>query len=309
MKRRAKRAAEIQRLDYRPSAPYQLDLEIFRVADLRRRVSKEELLSTHRYEFHLLLCVTRGECAHVVDFRPVHCKAGSLLALQPGQAHRFGLEEDWDGWMVLFRPEFILSSLAVPDMKIAVGLDTVREHLSLRDQELRIVTDAIAQMREDTSIEAPATDVHALLRYQLYALLLRLGILYDRQEARPDAGAQALQRFKKLQQLMEKNFAKWHQVAEYADQLGCSERSLTRATMEVVGINAKAFIASRITLEAKRLLAHTVLSVSSIGERLGFDEATNFIKFFKRETGCTPADFRRRQNAIRAPFMGPEAGE
>lgn len=41
---------------------------------------------------------------------------------------------------------------------------------------------------------------HALLRYQLYALLLRLGILYDRQEPRPSAGAQALERFKRLQQ-------------------------------------------------------------------------------------------------------------
>jgi AraC-like DNA-binding protein len=39
------------------------------------------------------------------------------------------------------------------------------------------------------------------------------------------------------------------------------------------------------------------MPVSSIAEKLGFDEATNFSKFFRREVGCTPAEFRRLQRA------------
>jgi AraC-like DNA-binding protein len=302
---RERRPAEIERLDYRPSAPYQLDLEIFSVSDLRRRVGRE-LRSTHRYVFYQLLYVTRGECTHSVDFRPVHCEPGSLLVLRPGQAHNFGLDEDWDGWVVLFRPEFILSSPVLPDLKLAVGLDRLPEHLSLRGREMRIVTDTIARMREDAGIEAPPTEVNALLRYQLYALLLRLGILCDRHVARTGVGTRAMQRFRSFQALVEDNFARWHQVARYADRLGCSEKSLTRATAEAVGISPKAFIVSRIILEAKRLLAHTSLSVSSIGESLGFEETTNFAKFFKREAVCTPAEFRRRHNAVGAPDLaGP----
>jgi AraC-like DNA-binding protein len=34
---------------------------------------------------------------------------------------------------------------------------------------------------------------------------------------------------------------------------------------------------------------------SAIGDQLGFDEATNFVKFFRRETGMTPGAFRTRQ--------------
>ena len=34
---------------------------------------------------------------------------------------------------------------------------------------------------------------------------------------------------------------------------------------------------------------------AKIADRLGFDEPTNFSKYFKREAGCTPADFRQRQ--------------
>lgn len=303
MKGGKKRPAEIERLDYRPGATYQLDLEIFSVSNLRRRVGRE-LRFTHRYAFYQLLYVTRGECTHTVDFRPVRCEPGSLLVLRPGQAHNFGLAEDWDGWMVLFRPEFILSSPTVPDLKLAVGIDGLPEHLSLRGREMRIVADTIARMQEDAGIEAPRTEVSALLRHQLYALLLRLGILCERQVARPGVGAGAVQRFRSFQEIVEENFARWHQVTRYAHRLGCSEKSLTRATAEVTGMSAKAFIVSRIILEAKRLLAHTSLSVSSVGESLGFVETTNFAKFFKREAGCTPAEFRRRQNAVGAPDLG-----
>jgi AraC-like DNA-binding protein len=45
-------------------------------------------------------------------------------------------------------------------------------------------------------------------------------------------------------------------------------------------------------LEAKRQLAVTSDSVESIGLSLGFSEATNFVKFFRRVSGDTPAAFR-----------------
>ena len=90
----------------------------------------------------------------------------------------------------------------------------------------------------------------------------------------------------------------WHQVRQYAESLNCSERKLTRAALDAVGMSAKTYLTSRIMLEAKRLLAHTSSSITSIGEGLGFDETTNFIKFFKRKAGCTPSEFRRKRHPL-----------
>ncbi len=290
---------DIQRLGYRPRAPYQLDLEVFTVADLRHRGSKEKVRTTHRYEFHTLVCVTQGVCTQMVDFKSISCKQGSLLVLRPGQAHNYGHDEDWDGWNVLFRPEFVLPVSTMPrDLKLAVDLERLPEHVHLGSHELRKMTDLIQQMREDTLIAAPLEDVHALLRHQLHALLTRLSILQSRQQAQEEPlVSPASQRFKRFQQLVDERFAQWHQVADYASQLGYTEKSLTRAVTAAMGITAKAFIAARINLEAKRLLVHTDMPVVTIAEKLGFEEATNFSKFFKREVGCTPAEFRRRQRA------------
>lgn len=288
--------ADIQRLGYRPRAPYPLDLEVFTVADLRRRGSKEKVRTTHRYEFHTLVCVTQGVCTQVVDFKSISCQPGSLLVLRPGQAHNYGQGEDWDGWNVLFRPEFVLPvSTTHRDPKLAVDLERLPEHVLLSSHELRQVTDSIQQMREDTLIDAPLEDVHALLRHQLHALLTRLSILHGRQQAQEPLISAASQRFKRFQQLVEERFAQWHQVADYAHQLGYTEKSLARAVTAAMGMTAKAFIAARINLEAKRLLVHTDMLVATVAEKLGFEEATHFSKFFKREAGCTPAEFRRRQ--------------
>jgi AraC-like DNA-binding protein len=288
--------ADIRALGYRPRAPYLLDLEIFAMADLRRRGSKENARATHRYAFHTLVCVTRGACTQMVDFKSISCTPGSLLVLRPGQAHSYGPDGDWEGWNVLFRPEFVLPVSTTPrDLKLAVDLMRLGQHLQVDSDELRKVTDAIQQMREDSRMAAPAEDVHALLRHQLHALLTRLSILQGRPAAQQPTVSPASQRFERFQQLVDERFAQWHQVADYAGQLGYTEKSLGRAVTAVRGTSAKAFIAARINLEAKRLLVHTDLAVAGIAEKLGFEEATNFSKFFRREAGCSPAAFRKRQ--------------
>ncbi|WP_291831935.1 AraC family transcriptional regulator [Marinobacter sp.] len=286
---------DIQHLDYRPREPYQLDLEVFTVASLRRRGSREKVRATHWYDFHTLVCVTQGVCIQVVDFNPVPCVPGSLLVLRPGQTHSFGSNEDWDGWVVLFRPEFVLPlSTSLGDLKFAVDQQRLVEQVVLGGNELHAVTTAIEQLRKDTQLNAPLDDVHALLRHQLYALLIRLSLLQGRQQAQEPVMSPALQRFNRFHQLVEEHFCEWHQVADYARQLGYTEKSLARAVTASTGVAAKAFIAARIVLEAKRLLVHTDLPIVTIAENLGFDEPTNFSKFFKREANSTPNAFRRR---------------
>ncbi|MBL0210704.1 MAG: AraC family transcriptional regulator [Holophagaceae bacterium] len=73
---------------------------------------------------------------------------------------------------------------------------------------------------------------------------------------------------------------------------GYAAATLNRATLDLAGVTAKAFIDGRVLLEGKRLLAHTDLSVAQIAAYLGFSEATNFAKFFKRGSGSGPREFR-----------------
>jgi len=287
--------ADIPRMGYRPARPYALDLDVFTMAELRLRSSQQKVRTAHRYDFHTIVCITRGTCIQVVDFRPVPCAPGSVLMLRPGQVHNFGQGADWDGWIVLFRPEFLSPAAAPGAAQLVVDIARLQEQVVLTPDELRTVDSAIAQMRNDTRLDGPLDVLHALLRHQLHALLARLGLLQAGRHPQQPLMSPLLQRFRRFQQLVDDRFDQWHRVKDYAQQLGYTEKSLARAVIASAGMTAKAFIAARITLEAKRLLAHTDQQVASIGDRLGFDEPTNFSKFFKREAGCTPAEFRHQQ--------------
>ncbi|MGN6701895.1 MAG: helix-turn-helix transcriptional regulator [Burkholderiaceae bacterium] len=148
-------------------------------------------------------------------------------------------------------------------------------------------------MRDDTqAIDSPRL-VNDLLRHQLCALLLRLVLANAQHAGHAVSPSISLQRYQHFRQLVEREFAARHRISDYAAQLYCTEKSLTRAIQEVAGMSAKAYLDARISLEAKRLLAHTSLPVAMIAEQIGFNEATNFVKFFRREAACTPGEFRR----------------
>ncbi len=298
MKNVKKRSPDIAQVRYTPPEPYRLDLEVFSIAERAKQVDMDSFRGTHRIDFHLLICVIRGKFTHTVDFTPIPCEPGSILTLRPAQTQRFDTESKWDAWFVMFRPELLLplqATMPTGDLKSLGNLEALPVHFSLSDADRHAVAESIMQMHRDARINAPSPDLNVLLRHQLYALLMRLNLIRHQQEIRNAVPPMSLQRFKRFQQLVEKNFAARHQVGHYASLLGISEKSLTRATLDAVGMTAKQFVASRINLEAKRLLAHTALPVSVIADQVGFDEATNFVKFFKREAGCSPGEFRRRQ--------------
>lgn len=65
--------------------------------------------------------------------------------------------------------------------------------------------------------------------------------------------------------------------------------ALCRATLRR---SAGGVVRQRLTLEARRLLAHSDLTAAEVGFRLGFDDPAYFARFFRRETGQPPTRFR-----------------
>ena len=100
--------------------------------------------------------------------------------------------------------------------------------------------------------------------------------------------------------MVERDFKTVRRVEDYAELLAYSPRTISRATIEAVGVGPKEFVDRRVLLEAKRLLAHSDLTAAQIGDELGFSDAANFGKFF-RDTGNSPIDFR---NGLRDEHPG-----
>jgi AraC-like DNA-binding protein len=293
------RAKRIETVPYRPPLSYGLDLEVMTVNELRRRVPAGQRYLVHRIEFHMLILVTRGAFSHMVDFDDLRCSRGVLLALRPGQVQRFEPAPGWDGWIAMFRPEFLLPAHGTTgDVHSLGGLETLPTLLRLEAPMLEAAVECLQRVHDDAQRLPARPETGALLRHQLHALLLRLSLASAAQRSLVAGSAASRQRFRRFQAAVERDYVRDHGVAGYAHRLGCSERSLTRAVLECAGMSAKAYLVNRIVLEAKRMLAHTAAPVSNVAYDLGFAEATNFVKFFRREAGCSPGEFRRRQAPV-----------
>ena len=69
----------------------------------------------------------------------------------------------------------------------------------------------------------------------------------------------------------------------------------------LAGKTALRLIHERLLLEARRELIYTTRPISTIADSLGFADPGYFTRFFKRLSGLSPKDFRRRTLGGGAP--------
>jgi AraC-like DNA-binding protein len=79
-------------------------------------------------------------------------------------------------------------------------------------------------------------------------------------------------------------------VGEYAQRLLLSPRTLAN---QLLGKSPSLLVQERLVLEAQRLLVHSTLNVNEIAYQLGFEDASYFVKYFKKHTLLSPSAFRK----------------
>ena len=92
--------------------------------------------------------------------------------------------------------------------------------------------------------------------------------------------------------LVEQHFREKHTVAEYADLLNKSPKTIANLFKKVNGKTPLQFIQERRMLEARRILRHTDKPISEIGYEIGFNDVQAFSRFFKKQEGIPPSEFR-----------------
>lgn len=94
--------------------------------------------------------------------------------------------------------------------------------------------------------------------------------------------------------LVEMHFREKHSVAEYADLLFKSPKTISNTFNKLGEKTPLQFIQERIALEARRMLSYTEKGISEIGFDLGFTDVQSFSRFFKKQEGVAPTDFKLR---------------
>jgi AraC-like DNA-binding protein len=242
-----------------------------------------------RLPFHLLVLTTAGHGTVDIDFEAHACRPGTLLWIRPGQAVRLGPDPTLDATLVSWEPD-LLSASEIAGVPVDDLPGPTRWQLAGEDEDA--VISEVTQLGVDTTRHRSGEVAAGLLRHQLAVLLLRIALLATAPGDESPASGAETRTFAQFRRDLEDGHPASRRVEDYAARIGCSVRTLTRASLAVTGRTAKQVVDDRVALEARRLLACTDLSVAEIGRRLGFGEPTNFGRFFHREVGTSPGNFR-----------------
>jgi AraC-like DNA-binding protein len=268
-------------------------VEILTLARLREGAGGD-LARPFRSDRHCLVTLTSGTLEHAVDFTAHRLEPGQWLWARPGQVQRWGGLDGAEGTVIRFATGFLDPDTAIgvcaddphaPVLRVPAGED----HALLRA--------ATTQLQWEHSADRLAPETRQqVLRHLLAVLVLRVASLPG-----AAAGPEPSEVYLAFRDAVERDFANTRRLADYAEALAYSPRTLSRATIAAAGTPAKEFIDRRVVLEAKRMLACSAVPAAGIGRRLGFSSATNFNKFFAQRTGMTPIAFR---NEAAAPKPG-----
>lgn len=92
--------------------------------------------------------------------------------------------------------------------------------------------------------------------------------------------------------LLPLHFAEHHDIAFYAERLNISTVYLSRVVRQVTGRTVIDYINQFLVMEASFLLRTSDLSISQIAGQLHFSDLASFSKFFSRQTGVSPKEYR-----------------
>lgn len=272
----------------------------FEILDLSLLYTKAKSILTnpHRSGFYHIIWFQDCNVTHLVDFNPIKIKPHSLLFLNKDIVHRFDNKEQLKGKIILFTDTFFCKTEAdVRFLRKSILfndlLSVSQIHIENQSELFKTILQLMATELEITTDDLQATILQNFLHN--FLLLSEREIRnqnFIKIKKGPDLDYVIL-----FKDLLEANYKSQKQVNYYAKQIIISEKRLNQATTKVLGKSPKELIDERVLLEAKRILAHTTESVKEIAYYLGFEEPTNFIKYFKKHTAATPTEFRE-QNAM-----------
>ncbi|MBS7333148.1 helix-turn-helix domain-containing protein [Faecalibacter bovis] len=88
------------------------------------------------------------------------------------------------------------------------------------------------------------------------------------------------------------HFKEHREVQFYADKLYVSRKHLTKVISEVLKKSPKMIISDAVILETKVLLKNPNFTISEVANLLNFLDLSIFNKFFKKNTGLSPTEFK-----------------
>jgi AraC family transcriptional activator of pobA len=255
----------------------------------------DHLTQPHRHDHFALFFVTGGRGGHLIDFEEYELRAGRVFLIAPGQVHAWRKYGGVKGFVLLFTKEFFTLTLQYKELRAYLFFNNIYRHACLdvdksASEHLKMMLGNI-----ENEYSHPRAYSQNIIRSYINIILFELTGIYERSIPASAGPHMVDAKIREFESLVEKNFKKFHLVADYAAILHITPNYLNAICKKRKGKPAGEVIRDRVILEAKRLLTHSDRTITQIAYDLGFEDNSYFGRFFRKYCAQTPAGFREVQ--------------
>jgi AraC-like DNA-binding protein len=269
----------------------EIPFEFITIKELYRRCheSAYDLSNPHRIKFHALIIITEGESTHTIDFKEEVLSPGVILPLTKDQVHAFNKDLTVKGYVISFEENFITQNIS--EKNLFHFLHIFHTPSILIGKENIAILNPFLQLLENLHMDANSAMKSETINSVFMGLLFQIKRFSIYQHKTFES--KRFKDFIEFKQLITQYYPESHNAKDYADKLSVSYKYLNDICKQIGHKTAKAFLDNWILLEAKRNISENKYTSQEIAYKMGFNEPSNFIRFFKKFTNLTPNQFQK----------------
>jgi AraC-like DNA-binding protein len=250
--------------------------------------------NAHVLSYYDITLLTDGKGTFSLDNLKFDFTPGRIIFSSPGQVRHWDIEAMPTGYVLIFEEAFLTSFLNdihfIDNLRYFHNYTTPPEIIISSNEQQFLIQ--LFQNIENEIATFDRNDTH-ILKALLYQSLIWLNRKYV--SIYPENTLSELNRhILMFRKLVESNFIANHNVSFYAGKLSITQGHLNDLCRKCLGVGAKQFIQNRIMTEAKKLICFTDSSITEVASHLGFEDPSYFVRKFRKITGQTPLDYRRK---------------
>ena len=249
----------------------------------------QQLHKPHRHSFYHLVLFTAGGGTHTIDFVTFPVKPAQIYFMIPGQVHSWHFEGEVDGYIVHFNESLFTTFLRDGQYLERFSFFSGNSEDGVINLPAEVYQ-TIQRLFASMLVESQPLDLIRLRLLELFITVEQLSMA----KTEKNIPLQKLSVVKTFKQLIDHRFRDLKLPKEYAELLHVTPNYLNALCQDLLGKTAGDLIRDRVILEAKRLLVNADLTVGEIAYELNFADNSYFTRFFRKHTGITPEEFRKK---------------
>lgn len=270
-----------------------LGLDTLHIEPLYLRSAQHDwVIAAHRHPSHVqLILFTKGAAVIRIEGETLKPVANSVVLHPAGSVHEIEYSKGTEGLTI---------TVALSYLKSLIEVEPRLSKFFARPLMIDLAGDAadVAKLYQNILDEGRQKGAGWKLgvRGQFQTLLMIL-LRRSGEAASAVKTGRDQQIYDAYLDVVEVNFRHIKKTSDYASLLAISPQRLNAACKAVSGQSASQILFDRLIVETQRMLAFTALPVSVIATELGFDDAAYFNRFFSKQMGIPPGEWRAVNSA------------